>query len=321
MTAILLRASAVAVHVTRSRFIAWLSLLVCFIAIASGGMTAKASAEDHGGSLVSSYENFMISSPPGRLKLDPFYRKYVDASGIPVVSSGKVPDAALLIARDLVTEMLTERPDVLAAMVQSGARVGVMAIDEGTMDLPEQRDWKKPTRDDPRLTPQELKDYDRIAAMTDREYWNSRARGMGGLYTTAAAENLMGVTGTRYFGETILVHEFSHNILSTLERIDHKFYARVQAAYDHAMKKKLWRGSYAAQNIQEYWAEGTQTWFNSNKAYIVDGKTIVSDAQLKDYDPALYHLLSAVYGKGRHHLDADVFWNSPARFIKATVAE
>ena len=48
--------------------------------------------------------------------------------------------------------------------------------------------------------------------MTDQEYWNRRARGMGGRYTTGAEENVLGYPGTRYFGEHILVHEFWHGI-------------------------------------------------------------------------------------------------------------
>ncbi|WP_179363918.1 hypothetical protein [Rhizobium sophoriradicis] len=57
-------------------------------------------------------------------------------------------------------------------------------------DIPEQRDWKKPLPDDPRLTPDERRDYaNTIGKMTARDYWAQRARGMGGLYTTGAVEN------------------------------------------------------------------------------------------------------------------------------------
>src|SRR3712207_3531208 len=53
-----------------------------------------------------------VGPPPARLRLDPSYRKHVDAGGIPVVASGVVPDAALLAARDLAVRMLAKRPDV-----------------------------------------------------------------------------------------------------------------------------------------------------------------------------------------------------------------
>jgi hypothetical protein len=273
-----------------------------------------------GKATIASYAAYMVGSPPAALNLDPFYRKYVDAGGIPIVSSAKVPDAALLIARDIVLAETAERPDVRREMARSGARVGIMAIDEGTMDLPEQRDWKKPAADDKRLTQCERTHYDKIAAMTDAQYWNSRARGMGGHYTTGAAENLLGVPGTRYFGENILVHEFSHNILSTIETIDPLLYGRVQRAYDHAMAAGLWKGDYASVTIQEYWAEGTQFWFNSNKAFHDGDRVIVSDQDLMAYDPMLYSVLEEAY-RDNHHIAADVFYDHPARLIVSPKAK
>ena len=58
--------------------------------------------------LLQDYIEFSVTAPPGELELDPFYKKYVDAHGIPVVTSEKVPDAALLMARDIVQFMLAE---------------------------------------------------------------------------------------------------------------------------------------------------------------------------------------------------------------------
>jgi hypothetical protein len=253
-----------------------------------------------------------IGQPPASLRLDPFYQKYVDAEGIPIVSSARAPDAALLVARNIVETELAHRPDILAELVREHARVGVMAIDEGTTDLPEQRDWKKPARDDHRLTRCERAHYDRIAGMTDQQYWNSRARGMGGLYTTGAAENLLGVPHTRYYGETILAHEFSHSILSAIEKVDPALYGRVEAAYRHAKAKGLWEGTYSAVTVQEYWAEGTQYWFNSNKVFELPRVFVLSDQDLKRYDPMLYAVLGEVYGTN-HHIPGDAFYDQMSR--------
>lgn len=289
-----------------SRLAIALPLLVAACTHAQGEDARTANA------VIVSYESWSISAPPATLGLDPFYVKYADADGIPVVSSAKVPDSALLVARDIVLAETAERPDIRRELVRSGARVGVMAIDEGTMDLPEQRDWKKPAADDPRLTPCERAGYGKIAAMTDAEYWNSRARGMGGLYTTGAAENLLGVPDTRYYGENILVHEFSHNILSAIERADPALYARVEAAYRHAIEQGLWKGDYASVTVQEYWAEGTQFWFNSNKAFRGAEITVLSDKDLLAYDPMLFAALAEVYSP-THRIAADAFHDHPAR--------
>jgi|GEM_PF-6573409 len=37
-----------------------------------------------------------VSQPPGELELDSFYKKYVNAEGIPVISSWRVPYEALI---------------------------------------------------------------------------------------------------------------------------------------------------------------------------------------------------------------------------------
>lgn len=259
------------------------------------------------------YVATMIGAPPPALKLDPFYKRHIDGGGIPIVSSAKVPDDALLMARDIVVTMLADRPDLRRSMAASGFRVAVMAEDEGTVDLPEQRDWKKPKIDDPRLTICERKHYaERIGKLTDRAYWNNRARGMGGDLTSAATENLLGMPGTRYFGENILVHEFSHGILEAIRRTDPAFYASIERAYAAAMARGLWKGEYAAVTVDEYWAEGTQTWFNTNKVAVVDGATILNDDDLARYDVALYNVLSVVYGT-RHRLDSDAYYRHPAR--------
>src|SRR3546814_10381299 len=108
-------------------------------------------------------------------------------------------------------------------------------------------------------------DLERIGRLSDSEYWNKRARGMGGLLTSGATENLLAMPGTRYFGETILVHEFSHAIFDAMETADPALFAQVQKAYADAMAKHLWDGQYGATTAHEYCAEGTQFWFNSNK--------------------------------------------------------
>lgn len=254
-----------------------------------------------------------VGPPPPALELDPFYAKSLDARGIPISASNAVPDKALRIARQLVVEMLAHRPDLARALVASGQRVMVMGVDEQTLDVPEQRDWKKPAIDDPRLTVCERKLYDaRIGKFTDREYWGRRARGMGGLLTSAATENLLGIPGTRYYGETILIHEFSHAILDAVQTVDPALYAQIEAAYAAAQDKGLWTGEYGATTIQEYWAEGTQFWFNSNRLAVIDGVRILSDAELTRHDPALAAVLRAVYGE-RHRLQGDPFYNHSAR--------
>src|SRR6266567_4279750 len=75
--------------------------------------------------LIQDYVRAAISAPPESLAVDRFYKKYTDALGIAILSSERVPDAALLVARDIVIHMLAKRPDLRAEMLKKKMRVGV----------------------------------------------------------------------------------------------------------------------------------------------------------------------------------------------------
>jgi len=249
----------------------------------------------------------LISKPPVKLALDPFYEKYCDALGIPVIASKEVSDTALLIARDIIIHMLSERPDIRLQLITEGQKVGIIGVNQQMSDIPEYKNLKKPELGDKRLTEAEIRNYDRIRQMTDAEYWNQRARGLGGVYTTCGEENLLGLPGTRYFGENILVHEFAHAIHRAIKTVDPQLARAIDRAYLEAMSLGLWKGHYASNNSGEYWAEGTQFWFWSNYAYKDGDKVIYSPADLISYDPALYELLSRVY-PASHQLPLDAFY-------------
>ncbi|MBX7481099.1 glycoside hydrolase [Qipengyuania sp. 6D47A] len=254
-----------------------------------------------------------VGRPPGSLALDLFYSKHVSASGIPIVSSSRVPDEALFAARDMVRGMIAHRPDLAAWLVANDYRIALIARDEALLDLPENAGWTKPGRDDPRLTRCELKHYDeRIGAKTDREYWDERARGIGGERMVGSEEDVLGLPVSRYFGETIFVHEFAHNVLFAIEGTDPALYAQVEAAYAHALANDLWFEEYTTTTMQEYWAEGTQFWFDSNRLQAFDGRRILNHADLAEYDPQLYAVLARAYGDS-HKLKSDPFHMHPAR--------
>jgi hypothetical protein len=215
-------------------------------------------------------------------------------------------------AAEIVSAMLAQRPDLRDEMVRQGVRVGIIAQDEAITDLPEHRHWRKPSRDDKRLTACELKYFDRIEAQSDRDYWNARSRGTGGRFTTVGAENLLAVPGSRYFGENILVHEFAHAVLDAIRSADPRLHAQVEAAYQAALAQGRWKGDYAAVTLTEYWAEGTQYWFNTNMLARLDEGPILSHQDLIRYDPALAGALEQAYGR-RHRIAADPFHEHLAR--------
>jgi hypothetical protein len=256
------------------------------------------------------FEQQEIQRPPADLNLDPFYKKYADAGGIPIISSEKTSDDALLVAAAIVNYMLQKRDDIRTELTERKCKVLVMAPFEALTDLPEYRDRRKPLKDDKRLTDRERENYDKpggIGGMTDREYWNQRSRGMGGSNVTSCAEeNLLGYDNDRYYGENIFIHEFSHTIFFAIQKIDPDLYAEVESAYKAAKNNEMYKGQYAINTLAEYWAEGTQWWFWSNYEFY-DGETRVqSPEDLAAYDPTLYHLLEQVY-EG-HQIPADVYY-------------
>lgn len=245
-----------------------------------------------------------------------FYTKHLNAAGIAVIASARAPDEALAAARDIVTGMLAHRPDLARWLVAQGYRVAVMAPDETTTDLPEQRGWTRPAADDPRLTRCERKHYaERIGSLTDRQYWDARARGMSGPLTSAGAENLLAAPADRYHGENILVHEFAHDVLAAIRAVDPALYTRVEQAYAAALREARWKDEYASITVDEYWAVGTQFWFNSGRLVTFDTIRILSDTDLARYDPALAAALRTAYGD-THRLAADRFWMHPDRVPK-----
>src|SRR5215212_1739110 len=85
-----------------------------------------------------------VRRPPEALvrewKLSPFYKKYVDASGFPILSSESVSDYALHEARHLIDKLLEGRDDVRAALIKNRVRFVVQGVSEMTTTIPEYSD-------------------------------------------------------------------------------------------------------------------------------------------------------------------------------------
>ena len=250
--------------------------------------------------LIHDYVAATVGPVPEDLGVDPFYQKHVDANGIPVLSSTKVPDIALLVVRDIVNTMLAARPDLRASMIERNWRTGIIAETEMTMDIPEYGSRKRPgaPRDEPIM-------------QADRDYHANRSRGLGGNPTTGAEENVLGYPGTRYFGEHIFVHEFAHAIHSAVRDVDPGMAQEISDAYDAAMAGARYqyddgRKHYATTNPNEYWAEGVQWWFFSNYGECFAGDVLVeSPDEFEAYDPVLSELIGRVFDT--HRIPMDVF--------------
>ena len=214
-------------------------------------------------------------------ELDPFYQQWVDVKGLPVVASAKVNPYALKEAAWQIWQMIGHRLDVLQALVQNRAHFTVIAYNELLSQVPDYSDQGP-------------------------DFLTYRARASGGSNLSGHPAvstdegNLLHYPGSGGGSYSVLIHEFAHTIhLFGLNTIDPAFDSRLKIAYDAAMEKGLWKGTYASSDRREYWAEGTQTWFypedtpddNSYNRSHVNTRT-----ELKNYDPDLATLLTEIYG-------------------------
>jgi hypothetical protein len=273
-----------------------LVLLIGLLLVTAGVATQSQAGKRTGPPLLQDYIAFTVTAPPPALELDPFYKKYVDALGIPVVTSAKVPDAALLVARDIVQFMLANRPDLRKELIRKKWKVAIMAEGEETYDIPEHRKYRLlPKIEDERLTPEQRANYHNpggVGTMTGEQYWNGRGRGFGGEpdgenTTSCAEENLLGYPGTKYFGSSICVHEFSHGIMrGAIYTVDLEYRKAVEAAYAAAKAQGLSSAQgYPGNNFNEYWATGIEAYvFGSGRG----------PETLLKADPRLYELVRQV---------------------------
>jgi len=221
--------------------------------------------------------------PPSELGIDPFFTRWVDAGGVPIISSALVSDESFRVALHILENMLLERPCYREALIRTGVKVVLLAPSETTTDVPE------------------FADLNEAWPGTD---WDERARGLGANHSRpvvmAPAENLARDPGDGYVGECVLVHEFAHTMLTMSVgelQAGARFTARLQESYERAVYADLWEDTYAQSTPDEYWAEGVQSWVGHRQSSEVpDGVRgpIDTRAELWDYDPSLAGMIAEV---------------------------
>jgi hypothetical protein len=237
-------------------------------------------------------------------RIDPFYKKTISSAGVVIVGSQRVSDWAFLEAAYTMDRQLSGSPQwVRDALSTNKLRLSILAVVEYTMDLPENSRRQRTVAE---------------AAFQDR-----RSRGLGGMPNSSCAEeNLLNLRGDPYggdgsplAGENITMHEFAHSLASAImsqkvQGRDGKFWTAVNKAFADATaptghlgiyNKDRANKVYASTNPQEYWAEGTQAWFDHANARNSGGVT--TRDEVKQKDPQLAALLAEIYGDGpwRYH--------------------
>ena len=221
----------------------------------------------------------VVSKPPSEYGFDPFYEKYCEMDGIPIICSAAVDDLALQQTYYILQNLLAPIPYVRDEFLDLGVYFAIIGKYEYQTTLPEY-------------------------AHLDSAYWDNRARGLGASgndrVSSVGEENLLCLSMDRYRGESIAVHEFAHTIhLLGLRRTVFGFDSRLRLLYYLAKIEGLWVDTYAGSNMKEYWAEGVQSYFATNlQQQPSDGihNWVNTPAELAKYDPRLYQFIDSVFG-------------------------
>ena len=223
-----------------------------------------------------------LGPPPALLGLEPFYQKYLDAGGIPVVSSSDVSDETLVRVAATLDEMLVQRPEMREAIVASGARIAVLAADEPATSLPE---YRYRAREDPDWTT-----FDGRAMSTMRGLGPTRW-----VPVTVIGEELVLCHPDQSYRQDSLVHEVGHLVLNLGVEAPTGtggFRQQLGLLLGQALQQGLWVNTYSATNADEYWAVAVQAWFDVGGS--LNG--VDTREELEAYDPRIARLVQEVFG-------------------------
>lgn len=223
---------------------------------------------------------YRLPAPPAQLGLDPHYQKYLNADGLVIVSSLDAADEALFRTAAVIDDMLADRPDIRETLIDQGVYVVVAGRTETFADLPDFRHLVDshlnpgtvaglgPTASNPMLV------SERLANCTD-----------GGLSPI----------------EDVIVHEMGHAVELALSHMPgwERFRQELASAYDADIAAGLFESTYASLNVQEYWAEGVQSWFglNTPQSGFFRPNQIDTRGELMSETPRLARLLRQVFGE------------------------
>jgi hypothetical protein len=203
-------------------------------------------------------------------RLDPpefgFYAKAINCDGIFIRGSKSVRDNSLVQTCHRVTQMLAMLDTVQRNMTQRGVELHIVSMGEDVASLPEYRNGNSSNLSGHPAT-------------------------QGGIYevcleTPNEADGMIDQC-THQFALSIMLYGFDTAIRRHIEE-----------GFRNARVARLWEGTVASSNPQEYWAQ-LSTWYFGGQGKSSDPRTSLppsGPAGLKQYDPNGFTLLNRIYG-------------------------
>lgn len=177
--------------------------------------------------------------------------------------------------------MLGPLPDISRQLSEANVRIGIIPRGSQPLDMPEFRNL-------PQQFPQ--------------EDWNARRALTYLPLASMPEEDLVSLDPTDFDRECVGVHEVAHMVMDGVLRKNEAFMTQLEAAYELSKSNPNRIGTYSAKNIEEYWAEGTQEYFDASRFSFTGGPKqedngpIATREDLKRYDPELHILILSVWG-------------------------
>lgn len=192
--------------------------------------------------------------------------------GVPVPGEDQlVPGFARLPAwqQGVLRRSLAPAARWLPRLLAAGARHEVLLLEAGLTDAPERAEL--------------------VDQLTFDGRWYAHLRGVGGLVAATGEEKLR--WAARHEFDTF-AHEFAHQLLTY--GLTDALRSEVLALYVDACGRGACLDSYAASNVDEYFAQGFEAWISARKRPGVRHTASHTRAELARRDPPLHDLLSRV---------------------------
>lgn len=206
-----------------------------------------------------------------------FYVQARDVAGFTVKASANVRPEALDAAAASFARLIRGDQAIVERMRAAKVEVAVIGQRELATDLPEYAGLRG-----------------RITA-DGRRYDAPEIRGLGGQPCAAGEENILRLAGDLFPGEDLLVHECAHAVYA--DGLDGREQALWNDIYHRAVAAGRWQGTYASQDVTEFFAELTQSYFGVNPPAQAGIHSDVNGAErLAAYEPDAARFLLRVFG-------------------------
>jgi len=199
-----------------------------------------------------------------------FYKKFVSANGIPIMSSKDVSDYALKESARIIRGVTDNfHPGFLAALIEKTERVALWASNSTACSIPE------------------------VAKPCDLDKFRG---GLAFGYMLILQETGFKCDdrGNAWIGR-VLVHEFQHGVNGVFEKVDKKLQSDLEKAHKNAKDKGIWPPDwYGMSSWAEFFAGAGQAWFEANEMDCHKLQACDKN-QLQKKDRLLYEVAERVY--------------------------